>query len=87
MIRVLSPFDFRLDGGERLGGIDIDKRGVAGHGHFHDGFHVIADQMARADIALNLHQVVEEAARPHHRIAAPAFDNGRHHQRGAPRWG
>ena len=41
---------------------------------------VPGDQMAGADIAVERHQFLEEAARPQHRIAAPAVADGHRDQ-------
>ena len=46
---------------------------------------IAADQVARADVAFDRHQVGKEAPRPQHRIAALALDGRHHHQRAALR--
>src|ERR1700694_5563039 len=56
---------------ERLRGVDIEKRTVAFDRDFRHRLAMPGDQMAGADIAVERHQLLEEAARPQHRIAAP----------------
>ena len=51
--------------------------------HLDHGFRIAADQVARADVAFDRHQVGEEPPRPQHRIAALAVDRRHHHQRAA----
>ena len=63
---------------ERFRRIDVGQRRGAGERHFGHGLGIAADQVARADVAFDRHEIGEEAARPHHRIAALAVD-GRHH--------
>ena len=57
---------------KRLRGIDIEKGSVALDRDFRHCLAMLRNQMAGADIAVERHQLVEEAARPQHRIAAPA---------------
>src|ERR1700722_13945801 len=65
-----SPPPRRL---KRLGRIDIEKRAKALDRNLGHRFAVPRDQMTGADIAVERHQFVEEAARPQHRIAASVF--------------
>ena len=53
--------------------------------NFEHGFAVAADQMARAHVAFDRHEIGKEPARPQHRIAALAFEGRHHHQRAAVR--
>src|SRR5712691_9319349 len=56
---------------ERLWRVDIEKRAVALNRHFRHRLAMPGYQVAGADIAVERHQLVEEAPRPQHRIAAP----------------
>ena len=53
--------------------------------HFRHRLGVLGDQMTRADVAVERHQFVEEAARPQHRIAAPALADRHRDQSAAVR--
>src|ERR1700722_5571823 len=67
-------------GFQRLRRVNIQKRAVALDRDFSHRFVMLGNQMTRADIAIERHQLVEEAARPQHRIAAPAVADGNHNQ-------
>src|SRR5262245_51279221 len=69
-----SALDRGLDADERLRRVDVHERGLALERHFDHGFAVAADEMARAYIAFDRHQVWKEPPRPQHRIAALALD-------------
>ena len=58
---------------ERLRGVDIEKSAVTFHRDLRHRRTMFRNQMAGTDIAIKRHQLVEEAARPQHRIAAPAI--------------
>ena len=73
----------RRAGLQRLRGIDVEEGALALDRHFGHRLGMTGDQMARADVAVERHQFVEEAPRPHHRIAAPAVDDRHHDQRAA----
>src|SRR5262249_33422816 len=79
-VKKSRALDRSPDPDQRLGGVDIDERRLADR-HLGDRLAVAGDQMAGADVALDRHQVVEEAARPQYRIAAAAFDRRHHRQR------
>ena len=49
--------------------------------HLDHGLAVAADQVARADVAFDRHEIGKEPARPQHRIAALALERRHHHQR------
>src|ERR1700682_3091285 len=62
---------------ERLRRVDVEKGAKALDRDFRHRLAMPCDQMAGADVAVERHQLVEEAARPQHRIAAPVIANGR----------
>src|SRR3984957_21087096 len=68
---------------ERLGGIDIEKGAMALDRDFRHRFAVPEDQVARADIAVERHQLLEKPPRPQDRIAAPAVADGHRDQTAA----
>ena len=70
---------------KRLRGVDIEERAVALDRDFGYRLAVLGDQMARADVAVERHQLVEETARPQHGIAAPAIADGQGDQLAAVR--
>src|SRR5229473_8650583 len=74
-----------LRGLERLRGVDIEKCAVAFDRHFRHRFTMSGDQVTGADVAVERHQLVEEAARPQHRIAAPVIADGHRDQMAAIR--
>src|SRR6478735_8263826 len=68
------PYDLRsLRGFKRLRRVDIEKGAVALDRDFRHRLAMPRNQMAGADIAVERHQLAEEAARPQHRIAAPVI--------------
>jgi hypothetical protein len=77
----LRPLDLRLEFLQRIGRVDIDQRRAPGGRHFGDRFRVARDQVPGADIAAERGEFGEEAARPHHRVAALAVHGRHHHQR------
>jgi hypothetical protein len=60
ILPTLPHLHFRSDADERVGSVDIDERGLAVNRHFHHRFAVQSDQVTRADIALNSHQIGKE---------------------------
>src|SRR5690348_16704198 len=58
---------------QRLRRVDVEEGALAVDGHFGDRLGVLGDQMPRADVAVERHQLLEEAARPQHGIAAAAL--------------
>jgi len=56
--------DFGFHGDQRIRGIDIGERRAPLDRDLDHGFREAADQMARTDVALQLHQIGEEAPRP-----------------------
>src|ERR1700687_6518222 len=65
-----------LRGLERLRRIDIEEGTKALDRDFRHRLAMPCDQMAGADVAVERHQLVEEAPRPQHRIAAPVIADG-----------
>ena len=59
-----SVADFGFHGDQRVRGIDIDERRAPLDRDLDHRFREATDQMARADVALQLHQIGEEAPRP-----------------------
>ena len=58
MIRISGPLNFGLDGQKRLGSVHVGQRRLSGYRHFDDHFGIIANQVTRADIPLDRHQVM-----------------------------
>jgi hypothetical protein len=73
-----SALDCGFDADERLRRVDVDQRGLALERDFDHRLAVADDEVARAHIAFDRHQLGKEPPRPQHRIAPPALD-GRHH--------
>src|SRR5215472_13211923 len=67
-------------GFKRLRRVDVEKRSVAFDGHLGNGFTVLGDKVPRTDVALQRHQLAEEASRPQYGIAAPALGDWQHDQ-------
>jgi hypothetical protein len=61
---------------QRLRRVDIEEGAKALDRDFRHRLAMPCDQMAGADVAVERHQLVEEAARPQYRIAAPAIADG-----------
>jgi len=58
----LPPGDLRATRRlQRLRRVDVEERALAFDGHFRHGFGVPGDQVPRADIAVERHQLLEEA--------------------------
>src|SRR5215472_16618355 len=77
-----AVLDLGLEARERFRSVDVREGGLAADRHLDHRLAIAADQTARADIALDRHQVGEEAARPQHRVAALAVHR-RHHRKRA----
>ena len=68
----------------RASGVSTSTRAaVSVERHFGHRLGIAPDQMPRADVAVERHQLGEKAPRPDHRIAALAVDGRHHHQRAA----
>src|SRR3954470_18301851 len=61
---------------KRLRGVDVEESALAIDRNFGDRLSVLGDEVTGADVAIERHQLLEEAARPQHRIAAAAVADG-----------